>query len=129
MVMFVIEIIGGVTALSFYTQGTNDLERVMLETVQHGFGIGGNENAQEDNTFAWNNVQEQYDCCGVITGQSGPPVYLYSQWWRDQPVISRAKVPLSCCKEGSNGEPEDPSHCQSETTDYSQVYSTVTYQL
>ncbi|XP_071955780.1 CD151 antigen-like [Antedon mediterranea] len=127
-VMFVVEIIGGVTALSFYVQGTNDLETVMLNTLQFEYGIGGNENNQDDVTFAWNNVQEEWDCCGVFSNEeAGPIAYLHSQWWLDQPVLSRTKVPLSCCKEKDNGEPIDARHCQDPITDYSQVYKVGCY--
>ncbi|XP_071955835.1 uroplakin-1a-like [Antedon mediterranea] len=118
-VIFTIVIIGG-----FFLQPdlalSTQKEAMILDLKYYYVGPGGDEHAANDNTLFWDIMQDHYDCCGVTNPNDYKEV---TNWWIDQPIASRVKVPLSCCKKDSKGEPINERHCQDQHTDYSQVYS------
>ncbi|XP_033111594.1 tetraspanin-18-like [Anneissia japonica] len=74
-------------------------------------------------TAAWNNIQGTFDCCGVKTNTSGARIYKRSNWYREQPIVRRLKVPSTCCVEDSDGENIiNQNDCQNNFNGYQNVY-------
>ncbi|XP_033109608.1 uncharacterized protein LOC117110887 [Anneissia japonica] len=57
IVIFCMVFVAGVFSVAIFTLAENTLEFQMLNTLNRRYGTGGNEDAEDPMTAAWNNIQ------------------------------------------------------------------------
>ncbi|KAG8178239.1 hypothetical protein JTE90_005608 [Oedothorax gibbosus] len=83
LIIFVVEIAGGVTAYVYKGQFEGFLKENMKKSI---------EQHQPDSQKVWDDMQKEFECCGVDNA--------------DDYLNNNLTVPLSCCKE-----PHEKSIC------------------
>ncbi|XP_071955916.1 CD151 antigen-like [Antedon mediterranea] len=121
IVVFGMVFIAGVFSIAIYTRSENELEFQMLNTLKREFGPGGNEDAQDPITAAWNNLQDTHNCCGVKTNSTNGIIFRSSNWYREQPIVKRVKVPATCCMKNDDAI-VDLKSCQGNFGGFEHVY-------
>ncbi|KAF2368507.1 Tetraspanin/Peripherin [Trinorchestia longiramus] len=89
IVMFVLQVTGGVLAAVYKTQAEDELEELLKYSLQKYYSTPQRANAV---TLAWDAVMEELECCGVNNYTDFEKAALWQTNKTDQQV-----VPIACC--------------------------------
>jgi hypothetical protein len=96
---FVAQVTIATLAVTFNRQVQQNLVFSMQYQIQYQYNITAKPTNRTDTvtyqiTTAWDRLQIEMNCCGVI----GPQDYLYSLWYNNTPHSEGPFVPNSCCR-------------------------------
>lgn len=94
--VFIMELAAGISGYVL----KNETYNLVSSTLQSSMSKYGG-NSSYDITYIWDEIQEDFDCCGVDN---------YTDWGRNNKIFNETFLPISCCLT-SNANSSGPAYC------------------